>query len=134
MYWKSMNIKLYTIMYFELLLIFISFMYTDTILSVNIFILSLVSFIITWIYFLYLNSIYSKHSEYINEIINYKEGYITYIRFPKDMYEDKIFRKFANKSMIKELDNYLEFNKKVRIKYLSKKNKGIITDWEGINS
>ena len=79
---------------------------------------------------MYLIFFFFFHSEYINEIINYKEGYITYIRFPKDMYEDKIFRKFANKSMIKELDNYLEFNKKVRIKYLSKKNKGIITDWE----
>ena len=117
-------------MFFELLLICISFMYMDTILSVVILILSLVSFIITWIYFLYLNSIYSKHSEYINEIINYKEGYITYIRFPKNMYEDEIFRKFADKNMIKELDIYLEFNKRERIKYLSKKNKGIITDWE----
>ena len=122
--------KYYLIMFFELLLICISFMYMDTILSVVILILSLVSFIITWIYFLYLNSIYSKHSEYINEIINYKEGYITYIRFPKDMYEDEIFRKFADKNMIKELDIYLEFNKRERIKYLSKKNKGIITDWE----
>ena len=125
-----MYYKLYTIMYFELLLISISFMYTDTILSVIILILSLCSFIITWVYFFYLDSIYSKHLEYINEIIKYKEGYNSYIRLPKDMYEDKVFRKFADKDMIKELDNYLEFNKRERIKYLSKKNKGIITDWE----
>lgn len=122
--------KFYLTMFFELLLICISFMYMDTILSVIILILSLGSFIVTWIYFLYLDSIYSKHTEYINEIINYKEGYNTYIRFPKDMYEDEIFRKFADKNMIEELNIYLEFNKKNRIKYLSKKNKGIITDWE----
>lgn len=122
--------KFYLTMFFELLLICISFMYMDTILSVIILILSLGSFIVTWIYFLYLDSIYSKHSEYINEIINYKEGYNTYIRLPNDMYEDEIFRKFADKNMIKELDIYLEFNKRERIKYLSKKNKGIITDWE----
>ena len=122
--------KFYLTMFFELLLICISFMYMDTILSLIILILSLGSFIITWIYFLYLDNIYSKHTEYINEIINYKEGYNTYIRLPNDMYEDEIFRKFADKNMIKELDIYLEFNKRERIKYLSKKNKGIITDWE----
>ena len=122
--------KFYLTMFFELLLICISFMYMDTILSVIILILSLGSFIVTWIYFLYLDSIYSKHSEYINEIINYKGGYNTYIRLPNDIDEDEIFRKFADKNMIKELDIYLEFNKRERIKYLSKKNKGIITDWE----
>ena len=122
--------KFYLTMFFELLLICISFMYTDTVLSVIIIILSLCSFIITWVYFIYLDSIYSKHSKYINEIMKYKKGYTTYTRLPKDMYEDKVFRKFADKDMIKELDNYLEFNKREKIKYLSKKNKGIITDWE----
>ena len=122
--------KFYLTMVFELLLISISFMYMDNILSVIIFILSSGSFIVTWIYFLYLDSIYSKHMEYINEIMKYKKGYTMYIKLPKNIDEDKIFRKFADKDMIKELDIYLEFNKRERIKYLSKKNKGIITDWE----
>lgn len=63
----------------------------------------------------YLESIYCSNKKYIEDVLMYKKGYTYEVRLPKNTIEDKLFRKFANKEMIKELDSYLEYNKSVKI-------------------
>ena len=45
----------------------------------------------------------------------YKKGYTLELRLPKTSIEDRLFREYASEDMIKELDNYLEYNKSVKI-------------------
>lgn len=65
--------------------------------------------------FEYRSEINSQNSGYINDIIMYRKGYTLELRLPRTQIEDSLFREYADKEMIKELDNYLEYNKSVKI-------------------
>ncbi len=45
----------------------------------------------------------------------YKKGYTFELRLPRTEIEDMLFREYADEQMIKELDNYLKYNKSVKI-------------------
>lgn len=57
----------------------------------------------------------NQNSDYINDIIMYRKGYTLELRLPRTEIEDRLFRENADEKMIKELDNYLEYNKSVKI-------------------
>ena len=57
----------------------------------------------------------NQNSDYINDVIMYRKGYTLELRLPRTEIEDRLFRENADEDMIKELDNYLEYNKSVKI-------------------
>ena len=61
------------------------------------------------------SEIENQNSSYINDIIMYSKGYTLELRLPRTQIEDSLFREYADEEMIKELDNYLEYNKSVKI-------------------
>jgi len=110
-----MYIKLLLAIFIELLIIYFCFISKEKIITTFIFCITLLSFIVSHSYAINLWEFYCNHKDYIDEIIKYKKGYTFKVRIPKDIKEDIIFRRFASKNMIKELDNYLENNKKDKI-------------------
>ena len=115
MYRENMYIKLLLAIFIELLIIYFCFISKEKIITTFIFCITLLSLIVSYSYAINLWEFYSNHKDYIDEIIKYKKGYTFKVRIPKDIKEDIIFRSFASKNMIKELDNYLENNKKDKI-------------------
>ena len=115
MYRKNMYIKLLLAIFIELLIIYFCFISKEKIITTFIFCITLLSLIVSHSYAINLWEFYCNHKDYIDEIIKYKKGYTFKVRIPKDIKEDIIFREFASKNMIKELDNYLENNKKDKI-------------------
>ena len=115
MYRENMYIKLLLAIFIELLIIYFCFISKEKIITTFIFCITLLSLIVSHSYAINLWEFYYNHKDYIDEIIKYKKGYTFKVRIPKDIKEDIIFRSFASKNMIKELDNYLENNKKDKI-------------------
>ena len=79
-----------------------------------IFILGIIIILYNIIMIIYNLSIFDDNSDYIEEILMYKKGYTLELRLPKNTVEDSLFREYADKEMIKELDNYLRDNKSVK--------------------
>ena len=115
MYRKNMYIKLLLAIFIESLIIYFCFISKEKIITTFIFCITLLSLIVSHSYAINLWEFHCNHKDYIDEIIKYKKGYTFKVRIPKDIKEDIIFRRFASKNMIKELDNYLENNKKDKI-------------------
>ena len=61
------------------------------------------------------SEIENQNKNYINDIIMYKKGYTLKLRLSRTEIEDRLFREYADDKMIEELDNYLEYNKSVKI-------------------
>lgn len=85
------------------------------VLNVILIIFGLIIFLFTISSIEYDIEIDSQNSDYINDIRMYRKGYTTELRLPRTEIEDRLFRENADKEMIKELDNYLEYNKSVKI-------------------
>lgn len=85
------------------------------VINVILFIIGLIMFLATISIIQYYLEIDSQNSGYINDIIMYRKGYTLELRLPRTEIEDRLFREYADEKMIKELDNYLEYNKSVKI-------------------
>lgn len=85
------------------------------VLNVILVIFGLIMFLFTVSIIEYDTEIDSQNSDYINDIIMYRKGYTLELRLPKTQIEDRLFREYASREMIKELDSYLEYNKSVKI-------------------
>lgn len=85
------------------------------VINVILFIIGLIMFLATISIIQYYIEIDNQNDDYINDIIMYRKGYTTELRLPRTEIEDRLFREYADEKMIKELDNYLEYNKSVKI-------------------
>ena len=85
------------------------------VINVILFIIGLIMFLATISIIQYYIEIDHQNDAYINDIIMYRKGYTLELRLPRTEIEDRLFREYADEKMIKELDNYLEYNKSVKI-------------------
>lgn len=85
------------------------------VINVILFIIGLIMFLATISIIQYYLEIDNQNEDYINDIIMYRKGYTLELRLPRTEIEDRLFREYADEKMIKELDNYLEYNKSVKI-------------------
>lgn len=85
------------------------------VINVILFIIGLIMFLATISIIQYYLEIDNQNDDYINDIIMYRKGYTLELRLPRTEIEDRLFREYADEKMIKELDNYLEYNKSVKI-------------------
>ena len=85
------------------------------VINVILFIIGLIMFLATISIIQYYIEIDNQNEDYINDIIMYRKGYTLELRLPRTEIEDRLFRENADEEMIKELDNYLEYNKSVKI-------------------
>lgn len=85
------------------------------VINVILFIIGLIMFLATISIIQYYIEIDNQNSDYINDIIMYRKGYTLELRLPRTEIEDRLFREYADEKMIRELDNYLEYNKSVKI-------------------
>lgn len=85
------------------------------VINVILFIIGLIMFLATISIIQYYIEIDNQNDDYINDIIMYRKGYTLELRLPRTEIEDRLFREYADEKMIKELDNYLEYNKSVKI-------------------
>ena len=108
MYRKNMYIKLFLVIFIELLIIYFCFISKEKIITTFIFCITLLSLIVSYSYAINLWEFHYNHKDYIDEIIKYKKGYTFKVRISKDIKEDIIFIRFVSKNMkdFKKIINY----------------------------